>query len=141
MPRPELRLLFLLLLLLGSATSLLMGCVSKAAARAQAHAAYAAGQQEALARTQQAQQASGPTITLNGEVTIPVIPWTPEMTLARALVAAEYHGPPEPGDILIVRTGRAIRIDPKQLLNGQDVPLLPGDIIDIRSAPVQPQPQ
>jgi len=117
----------LFLLALGPA-----GCVTKSEADAQARKAFMAGQQAALMRMQQNQ---GLSVTFMGEVAIPVIPWTPDMTLARALVAANYRGAVEPSEILILRAGRAIRIEPRQLLTGEDVPLMAGDMVEIRQDP------
>ena len=74
----------------------------------------------------------GPTITVVGEVRNPTLPWTSDMTLAKALIAAEYYGRKDPSQILIARNGQAIAYDPKKLLNGDDVPLQPRDVIEIR---------
>jgi hypothetical protein len=108
------------------------GCVSKSKADAQARAAYLAGQQQAVMRYQQAQtQGQGPCVTVNGEVRNHVVPWTEGMTLARALLAADYLGAADPGQILIVHNGRATRVEPRQLLSGVDIPLQPGDIVQL----------
>jgi hypothetical protein len=110
----------------------LTGCVTKAKAKADARAAYAAGQQETLRRLTLARS---PTVTINGEVRNPIVPWTEDLTLAKAIVAAEYCGHSDPGDVIIVRAGQATRVDLKQLLAGQDVPLQPGDIVELRRQP------
>ena len=107
-----------------------VGCVSKAKAKAQAREAFLAGQNQALMQLQQKQ---GPSVRLEGEVRNPVIPWTEDLTLAKALVAAEYYGRTGPRTILLVRNGRAIIVEPKSLLSGQDVPLEVGDIIELRN--------
>jgi hypothetical protein len=104
------------------------GCVSKSKADAQARAAYLAGQQEAAARMQQAQ---GSSVTINGEVRNHVVPWTQGLTLARAMVAADYYGAKDPGQLFLVHKGVATRVDPKQLLSGVDIPLQPGDIVQV----------
>ncbi len=110
----------------------LTGCVSKSKAQAQARAAYAAGQQEAMRRMQQAQtQGQGPCVTINGEVRNHVIPWAEGMTLTKALVAAEYTGATDPAQIVIVHTGVAIRVNPRDLLSGVDYPLQPGDVVQL----------
>jgi len=117
------------------------GCVSKSNADARARAAYMAGQQEAMARMQQVQpQAQGPSVTINGEVRNRVVPWTEGLTLAQALVAADYCGAAEPGQIIIVHNGIATRIDPKQLLTGVDIPLQPGDVVQLLPQPTTPKP-
>src|SRR5258708_1516368 len=107
------------------------GCVSKNKAQAQAQAAFVAGQRQALQIVQQA-QLRGPTITVVGEVNNPTIPWTTDLTLAKALIAADYRGSSDPTEILIARQGKAISYDPKKLLHGEDVPLQPNDIIQIK---------
>ena len=107
----------------------LTGCVTKSKAKAQAREAFVAGQNQALMRMQQSQ----PSVTMMGEFHNPVIPWTEDLTLARAVVAAEYFGRTTPREILVVRHGRAFSVDPKTLLNGQDIPLEAGDIIQIRN--------
>jgi protein involved in polysaccharide export with SLBB domain len=114
-----------LLLLLALA---LTGCVSKATADAQARAAFLAGQQQALAHLQQTQ---GPSITISGQVKNSTVPWNQDLTLAKAIVAAGYFGP-DPTEIVIVRSGQETRVDPKQLLNNEDVPLDSGDLIRIQ---------
>ena len=102
------------------------GCVTKGKADAQARAAFLAGQQQAMMRMQQTQ---GPSVTINGEVRNRIVPWTQGLTLAQAVVAAEYLGAKDPGQIIIVHEGIATRVDPKDLLSGVDIPLQPGDIV------------
>ncbi|MCX6924983.1 MAG: hypothetical protein NT154_17475 [Verrucomicrobia bacterium] len=108
------------------------GCVSKSKAKAQARDAYLAGQQAGIAKMQQMQtQGQGPCVTINGEVRNRVVPWTEGMTLAKAIVAADYYGATDPGQILVLRNGVAFRIDPQQVLSGSDVPLQPGDVVQL----------
>ena len=110
----------------------LAGCVSKSKANAQARAAYMAGQQQAMTRMQLAQtQGQGPCVTVNGEVRNRVVPWTQGLTLAKAVLAADYYGTKDPGQILVVHNGIANRVDPKQLLSGVDIPLQPGDTVQL----------
>jgi molybdopterin converting factor small subunit len=115
----------------------LCGCVTKTKANAQSRAAYLAGQQQAVARMQQAQ---GPSVTINGEVRNHVVPWTQGLTLAQAVVAAEYTGAKDPGQIIIVHRGIATRVDPRQLLSGVDIPLQAGDIVQLMP-PAEPPKQ
>ena len=120
---------FCLPLLLGLLSA---GCVSKAKAKAQARDAYLAGQQAGIAKMQQMQsQGQGPCVTINGEVRNRVVPWTEGMTLAKAIVAADYYGTNDPGQILVLRNGVAFRIDPQQILSGSDIPLQPGDLVQL----------
>jgi len=107
----------------------LSGCVTKAQADAQARTAFLAGQQQARLEMQ---QNHGLTVRLIGAVKTPVIPWSQDLTLAKAILAAGYYGPADPAGIVIMRNGQAIPVDPKQLLNGQDVPLESGDAVQIK---------
>jgi len=71
----------LLVFLLGTS-----GCMTRSAANAKAQAAFAAGQQ-AVTRQQTA-----PPCAFRGDVKNPSVPWAEELTLAKALMAAEYTG-------------------------------------------------
>lgn len=104
------------------------GCVTKSKAKAQAQAAFLAGQQQAIIRMSQPHQ---PVVTFIGPVRIPTVTWTQDLTLAKAIVAAGYEPPSEPKQIMIVRNGQAIPVDPKKLLAGEDVPLVAGDLVQI----------
>ena len=107
----------------------LTGCTTKAKAKADAQAAFAAGQQQAMMHMQQSQT---PSVTVHGSVRNPLIPWTEGLTVAKAIVAADYFGRRDPAEILVVRKGQAFRVDPKLLLKGTDPPLEAGDIMEIR---------
>jgi hypothetical protein len=103
-----------------------LACVSKSKARAQAQAAFQAGQQQA------GQLPMTNVVIVRGEVRMPVVPWVEDLTLARALVAADYSALADPREILIIRRGVAQRVDIRKLLSGAEDPLLePGDIIEI----------
>jgi hypothetical protein len=114
------------------------GCVTRTTADARARAAYMAGQQEAVARMQQL-QTQGPSVTINGEVRNRFVPWTEGMTLAKALVEADYCGATEPAEVIIVHGGIGRRYDLKQLLKGVDVPLQPGDVVQLLSQSAAPR--
>ena len=121
-------------------TAMFGGCVSKSKADAKARAAFLAGQQQAIMRLQQAQmQVQGPCVTVNGEVRNHVVPWAEGMTLAKAVVAADYLGSADPGQILIVHNGLATRVEPAQLLSGVDIPLQPGDIVQLMPQATAPR--
>ena len=109
----------------------LAGCMTKAKADAQAKAAYAAGQRDALMSMRQSPSQTL-TINITGDVQNSSIPWTADLTLAKAIVAAGYNGKADPTTIVIVRNGKAIQVDPQKLLSGQDVPIMPQDVIAIR---------
>jgi hypothetical protein len=119
----------------------LSGCVTKSKAAAQARAAYLAGQQEAVARLQQQSQQPSQlqrqpgqllNVTIYGDVKNPIVPWTPGLTLAGAILAAGYSDSAAPTAIHIVRNGVAMAVDPKALATGADVPVQPGDLVQIK---------
>jgi hypothetical protein len=104
------------------------GCVTKATANARAHAAFIAGQQQGAAA-----QLNEVSVWVVGNVRTPVLPWTAELTLAKAIAAADYQGTQDPGTFVIQRNGRAPQyVSLKQILDGYDMPLEPGDRIEIR---------
>ena len=119
-------------LVISHSSFLLTGCVTKAKAKEQAQAAFLAGQQQAMVRMQQQQlqQSRGAIVSFVGPITNPSIPWTSDLTLRQAIVEAGYTGT-DPGRIFIVRNGQAIQVDVKQLLAGQDQPLMPGDVVQL----------
>ena len=118
----------LLILLAGSFIS--TGCVSKSRARAETRSAYQQGLLDAQRQLSQNNQA--PTVLVRGDVRKAIIPWSDELTLSRALVAAEYRGITTPREIIVLRQGQPHHVNPKQLLNGAEDPVLePGDVIEI----------
>jgi hypothetical protein len=118
--------------LAGLMTALLLavtiGCTTRADANAKARAAYQAGRQSA-----QAAQAQGPIVQVVGDVQNHVIPWTEDLTLVQALVAAEYRGIGDPSQISVIRDSQQIDVNTQDVLRGrQDLPLEAGDRILIR---------
>src|SRR5207249_2413194 len=67
----------------------LTGCTSRSKAKAEAQAAFTAGQKEALVHPQQPRS---PIVTVVGQVRNPTIPWTADLSVAKAILAAEYLG-------------------------------------------------
>ena len=119
----QMRLLYCLLFLALAAA----GCVSKSQADAQARAAYIAGQQAAY-------QSMGQTMTdvvVLGKVEKHDVPWVQGLTLTQALATANYTGQNDPQMIILKRNSVETQVDPKQLLNGQDMSLQPGDVISV----------
>jgi hypothetical protein len=104
------------------------GCVTKSKAKAEARAAFMAGQQQAMMQMAQPHPA---VVTFIGPVRNPTVPWSQGLTLAKAIVDAGYQAPSDPQHIMIVRNGQAIPVDPKQLLQGEDIPLVAGDLVQI----------
>jgi hypothetical protein len=77
------------------------GCISKSKADAQARDAFHAGLRKGMSMA-----AQGPSIWIMGNVKTPVVPWKPELTLTKALVAAEYRGAKDPSEIIVQRKGQ-----------------------------------
>jgi len=119
-------------LLLAIPYLLLAGCVSKGTAEAQARAAYLAGQQQAQQIARQT-QLQGPTITVLGQVRNTLVRWSADLTLAKALIAADFFGNRDPVEIVIQRAGQELRYDPQKLLNGEDVQMEPNDVIVLKN--------
>jgi protein involved in polysaccharide export with SLBB domain len=107
---------------------LITGCVSKATADAKARAAFLAGQQRAAVVPTDPN-----TVWVVGNVERPLVPWTEDLTLAKAIIASGYRGEGDPSRIVLLRNGAPTTfISAKQLLNGFDLTLQPGDRIEIR---------
>ena len=77
-----------------------------------------------------AAQAQG--VIIDGAVKNPTIPWVAGLTLAQAIATANYTGPDEPKQINITRQGESATLDAKVLLDGTDIPLELGDVIELR---------
>jgi hypothetical protein len=107
----------------------LCGCTTKSKAKAQAQAAFAAGQQQALAQMRQAQQTS---IRVLGPVRNPEIVWTDGLTLAQVIAAADCTFKDNPRGVFIIRQRERVAVDLNALLDGRDVPLEPGDTVEIQ---------
>ena len=103
-------------------------CVTKSKANAKARDAFLAGKQQGLAM-----QPNAASVWVVGNVKTPLIPWTEDLTLVHALIAADYQGAGDPGQIVLMRNGQpANYISARQLLNGFDLPLRAGDRIEVR---------
>jgi hypothetical protein len=108
---------------------LLAGCVSKREADIRARDAFIAGQQQA-AKQSQSQQT--PQVIMRGPVQNSLVPWEEGLTLAKAIVTADYTGFMNPILIRVIRNGQVIQeMKGIDLLHGHDVPLEPGDVVDI----------
>jgi hypothetical protein len=72
-------------------------------------------------------------VTFRGDVKNRTVPWTEDLTLAQALLAAEYQGMWDPHSIVILRKGTKWPVNPKHLLSGREnPPLEPGDIVEVK---------
>lgn len=105
------------------------GCTTRSQAQARAQQAFLAGQNAAL-RQQQAAQFPG--VTVLGPVQNPQVPWVVGLTLAQAIATANYVAPEAPKQIIITRQGESATLDPNVLLNGTDVPLESGDVVELK---------
>ncbi len=103
-------------------------CTTRAKARANANAAFIAGQQQAWNQFLPMRPNS---VRFAGPVRQPLVEWTEDLTLAQAIIAADYQGP-DPRVLIVHRNGQAIPVDPQRLLAGDDMPLERGDVIEIR---------
>ena len=118
-----------ILFILLAAVLVTPGCASKSKTKLREQEAFLRGQQQAIAAQQEAQQ---PAVWFRGLIRHSRVPWTENMTLAQALVAADYTGTLNPTSIKIIRQGQTYRIDPKRLLRGlEDPPLEPGDLVEV----------
>jgi hypothetical protein len=73
-----------------------------------------------------------PVIWIRGEVKNRAVPWDEEMTLSRAVVAAQYTGFSDPHAISILRAGQSYKVSARDLLRQRDDPALqPGDVVVI----------
>jgi hypothetical protein len=124
--------LFCILALLWLAGVSLPGCTTRSNAAAQAHEAFIAGQNAAL-RQQQLQAAQTPGVTVIGPVQHPRVPWVAGLTLAQAIATATYLDSQSPKTITIfTQQGEKKTLSASALLNGTDIPLQPGDVIEIQ---------
>jgi hypothetical protein len=73
-----------------------------------------------------------PVIWVRGDVKNRAVPWDEEMTLSRAVVAAQYTGFSDPHAISILRAGQTYKVSARDLLRQRDDPALqPGDVVVI----------
>jgi len=129
-------LLFMLAVALGA-----VGCTSKSTARLNAQNAFLAGQNQVL-REQLAQQpapvSQTESVTVVGPVQNPTVPWVAGLTLAQAVATANYLDSKEPVQVVITRQGESATLDARVLVNGPDVPLESGDVIELKSGDPHP---
>lgn len=120
-----------LTLLLVSAV-IVSGCSSEAKKRKE-RMAFLAGQRAAALEFYQKQQQQAASVTVIGEVRQQTIPWTEELTLAQALLQAQYIGRREPRQIIFIRRGESVVLQPQQLHHGAGDELMePGDVVELR---------
>jgi len=108
------------------------GCTTKSQARLKEQNAFLAGQNTVLLQQQAQTAAQTPGVTIVGPVQHPEVPWVTGLTLAQAITTANYVGADAPKQIVITRHGESAAMDAKVLLNGTDIPLEIGDVIELR---------
>jgi len=60
------------------------------------------------------------------------VPWITGLTLAQAIATSNYVGTDQPKQIILTRHGESATMDANVLLQGTDIPLEIGDIIELR---------
>ena len=71
-------------------------------------------------------------VIIKGNVRHPILPWTEDLTVTRAIVQADYIGQRKPLTISIMRQGERLFVDPARLLLGIIDPWLEaGDILEL----------
>lgn len=74
-------------------------------------------------------------VIVKGNVLHPVLPWTEDLTVTRAIVQADYVGLRRPLTISIRRQGERLFVDPARLLLGIIDPWLEaGDILELHTS-------
>ena len=126
MKRPGLCPWFLAMCLAAAMTGV-GGCTTKAKARAEARRAYQAGQQRGLQEAAERLR----NVHFTGPVANPLVPWHDGLTLGQALLMAHWQPADAPRLIVLKRGGERSEISPDQLLAGNDVPLQPGDSVEL----------
>jgi hypothetical protein len=112
-------------------TLVVTGCTTKSETRLKEQNAFLAGQNEVL-RQQAHATAQRAGVTMVGAVQNPQVPWVAGLTLAQAVATANYTGEDEPKQIIITRQGESATLDAKVLFDGTDIPLEPGDVVELR---------
>ncbi|HUZ07014.1 MAG TPA: hypothetical protein VMV89_05945 [Candidatus Paceibacterota bacterium] len=105
------------------------GCTTQSNAKAQAQAAFQAGE---IAALRQQQEEQTPVVTIVGPVQNRQVPWVAGLTLAQAIATANYLDSRAPRQIIITRNGESATIAAKVLLNGTVIPVEAGDVIELR---------
>jgi hypothetical protein len=83
------------------------------------------------ATVQEAMRQAQMVVRIRGDVRNPIIPWNENLTLAGALVEADYIGRWDPLSVTVTRGRKVQRFSASRLLSGNDMFLEPGDVIDI----------
>lgn len=100
------------------------GCKSKSIGRTPPPLYMDPAAQEAARRAQMI-------VHVRGAVRNGIIPWSEDLTLAGALVEADYIGRVQPLSVTVTRGRQVQRVSASRLLSGHDMFLEPGDVVDI----------
>lgn len=103
-------------------------CTTRSKAQARAREAFMAGQSQGVAQANEARRIN---IRFLGPVRQPEVPWQEGLTLLQAIAAAGYSDPRDPNVVTLIRQRERVPIPPQALLAGKDVPLEPGDTVEI----------
>lgn len=106
----------------------LAGCTTKSKANTRAYEAFLAGQRQGIEQVNDARRIN---IRFLGPVRFPEVRWEDGLTLLQAIAAAEYADARDPRVIVIIRQSGRVPVSPHDLLAGKDVPLAPGDTVEI----------
>lgn len=110
------------------AATLNSGCTTKSNANTRAREAFLAGQRQGIAQVDEARRIN---IRVIGPVRYPEVRWEDGLTLLKAIAAADYTDARDPRVIVIIRQSERVPVSPRDLLAGKDVPLAPGDTVEI----------
>jgi hypothetical protein len=115
-------------LILFALLALLAGCVTRSASELRTRDAFERG------RASSAQPAPvSVAVTVIGPVRHRSILWSEGLTLARAIIGAEYLLENDPSAIFLTRGSQTMQFTSAQLLGGNEGPvLMPGDLVEIR---------
>lgn len=76
-------------------------------------------------------------VIVKGSVRYNVVPWTDDLTVAKAIVMADYIGARDPTSIIIRRQGERLFVSTWRLVQGLKDPWLEaGDILELWTAPI-----
>ena len=104
------------------------GCTTRSHSRAQAQAAFEAGQHSAFMEVGARQNG----ISFRGPVVNPVIMWTDGITLGQAMAAAGWRYPSDPQTIIISRGSETFEMTAAEALVAAEFPLEQGDLVEMR---------
>ncbi|MDB6053454.1 MAG: hypothetical protein JWN25_977 [Verrucomicrobiales bacterium] len=112
-------------------------CTSRKKAQQQAMAAYVAGRRAAQVQA----SSETPPIDLRHQVAVVgnvqnhAIDWRAGLTVATAILTAQYVPETTPAEIRIYHRNRIVRFSGEELLAGRDEPVFTGDKIEIVDGP------